>query len=65
MPSGCGIRVGEEERAWKEGECMFFDDSYGEPPVGWRVGGVVCAVKASACVELHRPTYAHVPVSFP
>jgi hypothetical protein len=29
VPPKCGIRVGEEERTWKEGECLLLDDSYG------------------------------------
>lgn len=28
VPDGCYIKVGEEERAWKEGELMVFDDSF-------------------------------------
>ena len=28
VPEGCFIKVGEEERAWKEGELMVFDDSF-------------------------------------
>ena len=28
VPEGCYIKVGEEERAWKEGELMVFDDSF-------------------------------------
>jgi hypothetical protein len=27
VPPGCGFRVGGEERAWKEGELLVFDDS--------------------------------------
>jgi aspartate beta-hydroxylase len=27
VPEGCRIRVGDETRAWSEGECMVFDDS--------------------------------------
>ncbi len=26
VPDGCAIRVGDQTRAWKEGECMIFDD---------------------------------------
>ncbi len=28
IPSECGIRVGGELRAWKEGECLVFDDTF-------------------------------------
>ncbi|MDI1443021.1 aspartyl/asparaginyl beta-hydroxylase domain-containing protein [Polyangium sp. 6x1] len=28
IPEGCGIRVGSETRAWQEGKCLIFDDSY-------------------------------------
>ena len=28
VPPGCSIRVGDEERPYREGECMVFDDSY-------------------------------------
>ena len=28
VPDGCGIRVGAETRAWREGELMIFDDSF-------------------------------------
>jgi len=28
IPSNCSIRVGKEERSWKEGEVLVFDDSY-------------------------------------
>lgn len=28
VPEGCSIRVGNETRAWKEGECLVFDDSF-------------------------------------
>lgn len=27
-PPGCTIRVGTEERTWREGECLVFDDTY-------------------------------------
>lgn len=27
-PPGCVIRVGTEERTWREGECLVFDDTY-------------------------------------
>lgn len=27
-PPGCVIRVGMEERSWREGECLVFDDTY-------------------------------------
>jgi aspartate beta-hydroxylase len=27
-PPGCAIRVGTEERAWEEGVCLVFDDTY-------------------------------------
>src|SRR5437764_278374 len=27
-PPGCVIRVGTEERSWREGECLVFDDTY-------------------------------------
>ena len=26
-PAGCGLRVGEETRAWEEGKCLIFDDT--------------------------------------
>ncbi|HEX5339793.1 MAG TPA: aspartyl/asparaginyl beta-hydroxylase domain-containing protein [Gammaproteobacteria bacterium] len=28
IPPDCGIRVGEETRGWKEGECIVFDDTF-------------------------------------
>lgn len=28
VPEGARIRVGDETRAWKEGECLLFDDSF-------------------------------------
>ncbi|HET7675749.1 MAG TPA: aspartyl/asparaginyl beta-hydroxylase domain-containing protein [Gammaproteobacteria bacterium] len=28
VPPDCGIRVGEETRGWREGECLIFDDSF-------------------------------------
>lgn len=28
VPDGCGLRVGAETRAWREGELMIFDDSF-------------------------------------
>ena len=28
VPEGTRIRVGDEVRAWREGECLVFDDSY-------------------------------------
>jgi hypothetical protein len=28
VPEGCVIRVGPEERTWREGECLVFDDTY-------------------------------------
>lgn len=28
VPDGCGIRVGGETRAWREGELLIFDDSF-------------------------------------
>lgn len=28
VPPNCGIRVGDEIREWKTGECLIFDDSY-------------------------------------
>ena len=28
MPEGCGMRIGDKEVAWKEGEIMVFDDSF-------------------------------------
>jgi aspartate beta-hydroxylase len=28
VPTGCRIRVGDEVREWKQGECLVFDDSY-------------------------------------
>ncbi len=28
VPDGCAIRVGAEERAWREGELLVFDDSF-------------------------------------
>lgn len=27
VPDGCTLRVGDETRAWREGECMIFDDT--------------------------------------
>lgn len=24
----CGIRIGDQVRAWEEGECLVFDDAY-------------------------------------
>jgi aspartyl/asparaginyl beta-hydroxylase (cupin superfamily) len=27
VPPGCGIRVGDETREWREGELLIFDDS--------------------------------------
>jgi aspartate beta-hydroxylase len=28
IPAGCRIRVGDEVREWREGECLIFDDSF-------------------------------------
>lgn len=28
IPENCGIRVGNETRGWKEGECIVFDDTF-------------------------------------
>ncbi|ETV65995.1 hypothetical protein H257_17415 [Aphanomyces astaci] len=28
VPPGCGIRVADQTRSWKEGECLILDDSY-------------------------------------
>lgn len=28
VPEGCGIRVGQEARTWRRGECIVFDDSW-------------------------------------
>ena len=28
LPSGCGIRVGGQTRAWEKGKCMIFDATY-------------------------------------
>mmetsp|Transcript_7233 Transcript_7233/g.15656 ORF Transcript_7233/g.15656 Transcript_7233/m.15656 type:complete len:248 (+) Transcript_7233:42-785(+) len=28
VPQGCGMRVGSEERSWREGKCLVFDDSW-------------------------------------
>jgi len=28
VPEGCSIRVGNETRQWREGECLIFDDSF-------------------------------------
>merc|ERR1712013_677576 len=28
VPEGCGMRIGDKEVAWKEGEIMIFDDSF-------------------------------------
>jgi aspartyl/asparaginyl beta-hydroxylase (cupin superfamily)/Tfp pilus assembly protein PilF len=28
IPPDCGIRVGDETRGWKEGECIVFDDTF-------------------------------------
>jgi len=28
IPPECGIRVGDETRGWKEGECIVFDDTF-------------------------------------
>jgi aspartyl/asparaginyl beta-hydroxylase (cupin superfamily) len=28
IPANCGIRVGDETRGWKEGECIVFDDTF-------------------------------------
>lgn len=28
IPEDCAIRVGNETRAWSEGECLIFDDSF-------------------------------------
>ena len=28
VPDGCRIRVGDEVRSWREGECLVFDDSF-------------------------------------
>ena len=28
IPQDCSIRVGEETRCWKQGECLIFDDSF-------------------------------------
>jgi hypothetical protein len=28
IPAGCGLRVGAETRAWKEGRCLVFDTTY-------------------------------------
>ncbi len=28
IPSGCGIRVGDQTRTWHLGECLIFDDSF-------------------------------------
>lgn len=28
VPDGCALRVGDESRGWREGECLVFDDSF-------------------------------------
>lgn len=28
IPAGCAIRVGDETRAWRPGECLIFDDTF-------------------------------------
>lgn len=28
VPDGCALRVGDETRGWREGECLVFDDSF-------------------------------------
>jgi aspartate beta-hydroxylase len=28
VPDDCAIRVGGEEHAWKEGQCVTFDDTF-------------------------------------
>lgn len=28
VPDGCALRVGDEIRGWREGECLVFDDSF-------------------------------------
>lgn len=28
IPPGCGIRVGGQERQWREGECLLFEDAF-------------------------------------
>ena len=28
VPAGCRIRVGDEVREWRQGECLVFDDSF-------------------------------------
>ena len=28
VPEGCTLRVAEETRAWQEGRCLIFDDSF-------------------------------------
>lgn len=28
IPEDCGIRVGGETRSWRQGQCLFFDDSF-------------------------------------
>lgn len=37
VPDGCGLRVGAETRAWREGEMLIFDDSFEHE--AWNRGG--------------------------
>jgi aspartate beta-hydroxylase len=71
VPAGdCAIRVGNETRAWDEGKCLVFDDSFeheawnhsdGERIVLivdlWHPG--LSATEATLLEGLHRYTYAH------
>lgn len=37
VPEGCGLRVGNETRSWREGETLIFDDSIEHE--AWNTGG--------------------------
>lgn len=42
VPDSCAIRVGDETRGWREGECLVFDDSFEHE--AWNRSGSVRAV---------------------
>ena len=50
VPEGCGLRVGADERAWREGELLIFDDSIEHE--AWNRGG---GVRTVLLFEIWRP----------
>jgi aspartate beta-hydroxylase len=44
VPRGCSLRVAEETRAWEEGKCLVFDDSF-EHEVGWFNRSILIIIK--------------------